>query len=205
MRGLDPHITLLTCLAVFSFMGCRDSVQTAAADGPEEGMEPVPARTVLADDPRLTRHQDTLYLDAARFDGRLLELHPNGDTASLTGHLQGLEEGLSAKWYPDGRPAETRTYHRGRKVGWHRGWWQNGNPRFEYRFSKGEHDGVMREWYENGRPYKVFHYREGHEEGSQRLWWENGTVRANYVVKDGRRYGLIGLKLCSNPDKDSAQ
>jgi hypothetical protein len=31
------------------------------------------------------------------------------------------------------------------------------------------------------------------------MWWENGLIRANYVVKNGRRYGLIGLKLCVNP------
>ena len=40
----------------------------------------------------------------------------------------------------------------------------------------------------------------GYEEGSQKAWWQNGVIRANYVVKNGRRYGLIGLKLCMNPE-----
>lgn len=63
----------------------------------------------------------------------------------------------------------------------------------------GELQGIANEWYRNGQPYKAFHYKMGYENGSQKMWWENGIIRANYVVKQGRRYGLIGLKLCMTP------
>jgi antitoxin component YwqK of YwqJK toxin-antitoxin module len=57
---------------------------------------------------------------------------------------------------------------------------------------------AVKEWYTNGMLFRVFHYNMGHEEGCEQMWWENGTVRANYVVKDGQQYGLIGRKLCRN-------
>ena len=87
----------------------------------------------------------------------------------------------------------------GKKIGKHIGYWEKGNLKFEYHFINGEHDGLLNEWYQSGQRYKEFHYKKGYEEGSEKKWWENGTIRANYVVKNGRRYGLIGLKLCMNP------
>ena len=62
-----------------------------------------------------------------------------------------------------------------------------------------KYEGEFKEWYSSGLLGKDFHYVKGQEEGSQRLWWDNGTVRANYVIRDGKKYGLIGMKLCTNP------
>ena len=86
-----------------------------------------------------------------------------------------------------------------KKEGKHIGFWEDGKPKFEFYFTKGEHDGMANEWYSNGQAYKAFHYTMGYENGSQKMWWENGVIRANYAVKQGRRYGLIGLKLCMTP------
>jgi len=147
-------------------------------------------------------HQDTLYFQAKKWSGFVFKLFPNKDTAFVGSYWNGLEEGVHQKWYPHYKLAEFRNYHLGKKVGKHIGFWDNGNPKFEYHFSDGELQGVSNEWYENGRPYKVMHYQKGYEAGSQKMWWENGVIRANYVVKQGRRYGLIGLKLCMTP-KDS--
>jgi antitoxin component YwqK of YwqJK toxin-antitoxin module len=77
---------------------------------------------------------------------------------------------------------------------------RSGQPQFEFYFEDGEYHGVAKEWYQNGQAYRTFHYEHGYEQGSQKMWWENGIIRANYVVKNGRRYGLIGLKLCMNPN-----
>ena len=60
-------------------------------------------------------------------------------------------------------------------------------------------NGELKEWMETGQPYRFFHYIKGYEEGSQKMWWSNGSIRANYVIKNGKRYGLLGLKICSNP------
>ena len=34
------------------------------------------------------------------------------------------------------------------------------------------------------------------------MWQEDGTARANYVVREGRRYGLMGAKGCVGDGPD---
>jgi len=147
-------------------------------------------------------HQDTLYFQSKKFSGYVFKLYAPSDTAFLGTYCEGLEEGVHEKWYPNKQLAEQRNFHFGKKVGKHVGFWEDGKPKFEYHFLEGELQGVSNEWYQKGQPYKVMHYKKGYEEGSQKMWWENGVIRANYVVKQGRRYGLVGLKLCMTP-KDS--
>ena len=89
-----------------------------------------------------------------------------------------------------------RTYRDGKEEGVHRGWWPNGSLKFEYRYRSGLSEGVQREWFEDGNQFTEFNYVSGHESGRQRLWTSYGKLRANYVVKDGRRYGLIGAMGC---------
>ena len=45
---------------------------------------------------------------------------------------------------------------------------------------------------------KSFNYVNGYENGSQKLWFNNGEVKSNYVIKNNRRYGLLGTKNCVN-------
>jgi antitoxin component YwqK of YwqJK toxin-antitoxin module len=42
------------------------------------------------------------------------------------------------------------------------------------------------------------HYKKGYEEGLQQFYYDNGKVKANYFMKAGRRYGLLGTKNCVN-------
>jgi antitoxin component YwqK of YwqJK toxin-antitoxin module len=153
-------------------------------------------------DTSLKFHQDTLYFQSNKFSGYVFKLYTSKDTAFLGTYWNGIEQGVHQKWYPNKQLAEYRIFHLGKKEGKHVGFWEDGKPKFEYHFLEGELQGVTNEWYQNGQPYKVMHYKKGYEEGSQKMWWENGVIRANYVVKQGRRYGLIGLKLCMTP-KDS--
>lgn len=155
-------------------------------------------------DTALLYHQDTLYFQAKKFSGYIFKLYSNRDSLRVGSYWNGLEEGVHQKWYPNKQLAEYRFFHLGKKEGKHVGFWEDGKPKFEYHFLDGELQGVTNEWYQNGQPYKVMHYKKGYEEGSQKMWWENGVIRANYIVKQGRRYGLIGLKLCMTP-KDSIQ
>lgn len=153
-------------------------------------------------DPQFQMHEDTLYQNETKYTGKEFALYPNNDTASVASFAKGLLEGIQKKYYPKHILAESRNYHRGEKIGRHVGFWENSLPKFDYYFEKNEHQGSFKEWYNNGKPFKYFHYSKGYESGSQRMWWENGIIRANYYVKNGRRFGLIGLKLCLNP-KDS--
>jgi antitoxin component YwqK of YwqJK toxin-antitoxin module len=100
-------------------------------------------------------------------------------------------------WYANGRVAEVRRYDaRGRETGEHRGWWEDGTRRFAFEYAAGLMHGRALEWFRDGRVYRDFHYEAGHEAGLQRMWFADGTLRASYVVRDGRRYGLMGAKGC---------
>lgn len=159
----------------------------------------VPANYINATSPEFTNHQDTVYYKNSFFTGFRFSLYPNGDTASLQSYFNGVEEGLQKKWYPNKQLAEERFYINGKKEGTHRGWWSDGKPRFLFTTLNNEYEGEFKEWYISGLLGKQFHYVNGQEEGSQRLWWDNGSVRANYVIRHGKKYGLIGLKTCINP------
>ena len=151
-------------------------------------------------DKGFTLNQDTIFFNNAKYSGFVYSLYNEKDTMQLAGFLNGMEEGVQKKWYPNKQIASVRMYHAGKKIGKHLGFWENGQPQFEFYFEDGEHHGIAKEWYQNGQPYRTFHYEHGYEQGSQKMWWENGIIRANYVIKNGRRYGLIGLKLCMNPN-----
>lgn len=191
----DFRISILL-LGLLIHFGCRQRVTTSKT----ESNTIIPNIAIASTDVKFKFHQDTLYYNEKKYSGYIFNEYQKGDTAFLIGYLNGLEEGLSKKWYYNKQLSELRIYHQGKKIGIHKGYWENGNPKFEYNFLDGEHQGIAKDWYENGQAFKIFHYKMGYEEGSQKVWWENGVIRANYVVKNGRRYGLIGLKLCMNPE-----
>lgn len=174
--------------------------------GAEEGeVKPIRlAKTVPSiyknrSDSGLRFSNDTVYNPEGLFSGFLYELGIDGDTLFFGGYFNGVEEGRHFQRYPGGKMREERHYINGRKDGLQRGWWPDGKPRFLFTCYAGEFEGKFEEWSDSGILIKQFHYNSGREEGSQKLWWSNGSMRANYVVRDGRKFGLIGLKLCSNP------
>jgi len=159
----------------------------------------IPTNYKNATDTAFRNHQDTVYYSNSFFTGFRYALYPDGDTAFLQSYFNGVEEGTQKKWYPGKQMAEERFYINGKKEGTHRGWWPDGKQKFIFTALNDEYEGEFREWYASGLLGKQFHYSNGQEEGSQRLWWDNGTVRANYVIRNGKKYGLIGLKTCVNP------
>lgn len=191
-------ICLFLIIGLFTLINysCNQSPEPQLKDQSYE----IPNRISYTTNTQFNFHQDTLYLGTQKYNGYLIDTFKTGDTANFVGYFNGLEQGIAKKWYPNKQIAEIRFYHQGKKTGIHKGFWENGNPKFEYHFIEGEHHGLAKDWYENGQAYKEFHYKMGYEDGSQKAWWENGQIRANYVVKNGRRYGLIGLKLCMNPE-----
>lgn len=159
----------------------------------------VPGNYIKATDNRFTYHQDTVYYDDHFFTGYRYLLYQNGDTALLQSYFNGVEEGSQKKWYPNKQLAEERFYINGMKEGVHRSWWPDRKQKMYFVAYANEYSGEFKEWYASGLLGKDFHYVNGHEEGSQKLWWDNGTVRANYVIRNGKKYGLLGLKTCINP------
>ena len=89
-------------------------------------------------------------------------------------------------------------YSRGKKNGKQISYWENGNKRFEFDAKNDSYEGVLQEWDVYGKLYHLGNFVNGQEEGTQKLWYPNGKIKANYVVRDGKRYGLLGTKNCMN-------
>jgi antitoxin component YwqK of YwqJK toxin-antitoxin module len=139
-----------------------------------------------------------LFYHGKKFSGIAYSFFANGDTASVIPYANGREDGVVRKYFNKYQLSEERSYVSGEKEGIHKGWFSNGALRFLYTFDKGAYNGECIEWFEDGRIYRWFNYSAGYEKGRQQMWWPDGSVRANYVVKNGEQYGLIGRKLCIN-------
>ena len=159
----------------------------------------VPLIFVRAADTLFQSKQDTVYYRGKFYSGYRYALYANGDTAALQAYFNGVEEGIQKKWYPGKQPAEERFYINGKKEGIHRSWWPGGKPKMYFEVYGDAYSGLFREWNTSGLMNKEFHYVNGKEEGSEKLWWDNGSIRANYVIRDGKKYGLLGMMICTNP------
>ena len=159
----------------------------------------VPLVYINSTDNRFSNHQDTVYYGDSFFTGYRYGLYETRDTSFIQSYFNGVEEGFQRKWHSNKQLSEERFYINGKKEGLHRGWWPNGKLKFYFTVYNDKYEGEFKEWIDNGLLVKYFHYEDGNEMGSQRLWWGDGTVRANYVIKNGRKYGLLGLKTCINP------
>lgn len=168
-------------------------------------MEQTEAPPALPEDAPIAHTSDEHYSYAQgivryggeAYSGYVLDLHPDGSPKKKTSIIEGKRNGPEWVWYPNGQLKEQRFYLDHQKHGEHKGWWPDGTPRFRYQFDRGQYDGEVINWFANGKPLSVFHYEQGQEVGSQRLYREDGSFKANYVVRDGRRYGLIGTKGCA--------
>jgi len=140
-----------------------------------------------------------LYFNTMPFYGKLVDKNANDIRLLEVEYANGRKHGLEKKKYQDGAVAEERFYIQGKKSGVHRAWYKNGQQKFEYHFNTlGLYHGTVREWYQKGQTYTSFNFRNGKEEGAQQMWNSDGKIRANFVVKNGERYGLIGLKKCKS-------
>ncbi len=138
-----------------------------------------------------------LFLKDNLYSGKLLKYDTLNNIKTVSNYFHGKKEGRELKYLNDTLKIEERFYTKGKKSGIHKGWWSNGSLRFEYHFnSKGAYNGTVNEWYKNGQQMKAFHFENGKESGTQRLWQHDGKIRANFVAKNGDRFGLIGLKKC---------
>jgi antitoxin component YwqK of YwqJK toxin-antitoxin module len=147
----------------------------------------------------ISEKEEVIYFKNKAFNGILFEMYPNQkDTFSTVTYEDGLMNGISKKWFPSHRMMEYREYQKGKKNGKQIAFWENGFKRFEYDAKNDVIDGIFREWTANGKLFHFATYVDGREEGVQKMWYDNGKIRANYIVLNGRRYGLLGTKNCKN-------
>ncbi|MDA0683660.1 MAG: hypothetical protein O3A57_04465 [Bacteroidetes bacterium] len=110
--------------------------------------------------------------------------------------IGGRKDGIERSVGPDGSLRHQREWAKGLRQGVFRAWWPDGTLKTEQTYRNDLLDGGLSEWFADGTPARRFSYNAGKEEGPQKMWFEDGSIRANYVVRDGRRYGSIGTKGC---------
>ena len=144
----------------------------------------------------LVRKQGLMVYNNELLSGYTYELYTNGNTKLKTHWVNGKRHGKQLSWFENGKIKEIRFYKNNRKDDQHQGWFGDGTPRFEYNFIDGQYHGSSKEWYPDGSIASEHNYEMGKESGTQKVYEANGQIRANYVVKDGYRYGLVGSKNC---------
>jgi hypothetical protein len=106
--------------------------------------------------------------------------------------------------YPNGQTRRISHYRGDKLDGESRGWFASGARQFVYVYRSGLSEGEQRQWFPTGQIFTLFHHRAGHEDGQQQMWNADGTIRSNYVIKDGRRFGLLGAMGCTGKDSVAA-
>jgi hypothetical protein len=174
----------------------------AACQQPRQQLSPeadLSTPTVAITDSALGMRQGRVWYAANPFSGTVYALHPGGrDTAFIKQYLHGLEHGCWKQFYPSGRLREIRYFGQGQKTGTLTGYWENGQRMLQYHFEQGEYQDTCYEWAANGTLIKKMHYQNGQEAGQQQLFYDNGQIKSNYIIRHGRRYGLLGTKNCIN-------
>ena len=154
---------------------------------------------VNADSVEISNREGVLYANRQPFSGILFQLSENGkDSLFRAGFQNGREDGERCRFYANGKIQEQRYFSEGKKTDTLKTFWEDGSLQASYPFVNDEYEGTCREWNAQGKLIRELHYHKGHEEGWQRQWYDNGKIRSNYLIKDGRRYGLLGTKNCVN-------
>ena len=133
------------------------------------------------------------------FTGRVIKLYSNSiDTFSISIFKNGSKDNTWKKFYRNGKIQEIREYKKDKKIGKYIGYYINGNKKFEENFKNNFNHGKLYVWSNDGKLIREANFINGYESGQQKKWDQNGEVISNYIIKNNRRYGLIGTKNCIN-------
>ncbi|MEJ5992955.1 hypothetical protein WG904_00900 [Pedobacter sp. Du54] len=178
---------IFICLVVFTF-GCN-----------LQEKEQLLIIKLNGTDLNFTSQNGIIFYKQNPYTGFIFRLFPNQtDTAMINGYLNGREHGTWKKFYPNKTLQEIRVYRNGKKVEKLNAYWENGTKKLAYSFNNDEYEGLCQEWNREGLLIKSMHYSKGYEEGEQKMFFDDGKIRSNYVMVNGRRYGLLGTKNCIN-------
>lgn len=140
-----------------------------------------------------------VYEQNQPYTGETYALYPaTQDTLSIANYVDGKADGEWKRFYEHHLLLERRYYQNGAKIGKMETWWPNGKLQKQYFFKDDEYEGTCREWNSDGRLIQEMNYVKGYEVGPQKMFYDNGKIRCNYLMINGRRYGLLGTKNCTN-------
>ncbi len=150
------------------------------------------------DSVKVMNKQGLTYINDSIANGYIILVGASNDTLLLAGYINGKKQGRCYTRYPGQHYQSVENFNNGKAEGWQRRWWENGTLKYEAHFKDDIFDGRLREWNPKGVLMRDNHYLNGQEEGKQRMWYDNGKLRANYIVRNGRTYGLTGTMNCYN-------
>jgi len=107
------------------------------------------------------------------------------------------EPSVVTERYASGQIARRTEYRHDKLDGVTRGWFENGSLMYEYHYRRGLGEGVQRQWNRDGTLLLRLNQHQGQETGLQQMWNLDGSVRSSYVIKAGKRYGLLGARGCT--------
>ncbi len=140
-----------------------------------------------------------MFKNEKPYSGYIFSLYPQtNDTLEVTGYYLGREHGNWRKYDINGFKKESRYFVNGSKEGELKAWWPDGKRKLNYHFLNNEYEGNYKEWNYDGQLTLNLNYHKGYEEGVEQMFYDDGKVRANYIIKNGRRFGLLGTKNCTN-------
>lgn len=171
----------------------------AACNAPDTTTVQAPSLLLNKNEQGLQLQNGLLLYTQQPLSATLYTLFPNTtDTAELITYVNGKEHAEWKRFYASGKLKEKRYFQLGKKTGLYETFWENGTKQMQYVFVNDEYEGSCYEWNEDGRLISSMNYKQGHEDGLQQSWYNNGKIKANYIIKAGRRYGLLGTKNCIN-------
>jgi antitoxin component YwqK of YwqJK toxin-antitoxin module len=173
-------------------------INIISCNSPSSGdKETIPQIFFNASEVNIKTQQGISYINKKPAHGYLFLLQKK-DTVLLEGYINGKKNGRCFSKYSNLRYQSIQYFINGKAEGLHQSWWENGKIKQLAEYNKDVFDGSLKEWNQDGMITRDNHYINGHEAGKQRLWYDNGKLRANYVIKDGRMYGLSGTMNCFN-------
>ena len=161
--------------------------------------KPIKMQLVTNKDTNLQIVNGIVYYQTKLFSGKIVSFFDSSkDTLSIKNFILGKEDGVWKEFYHNQNIKLIRNFKDGKKIDSLIGFWENKNKMLAYYFINDEYEGTGKEWNRDGRLIREMNYKNGHEEGSQRMFYDNGKVRSNYVIINGKRFGLLGTKNCIN-------
>jgi antitoxin component YwqK of YwqJK toxin-antitoxin module len=157
-----------------------------------------PSAFFNADTTEITTSRGITHVGGGPVTGVIFSLNTKGDTIYTISYREGKKHGVSRYYHENGRIKSVRYFENGWKEGEHAGWFANGEQEFLYHYKDDMFEGNQKEWMQTGQLYSDLNFEKGQESGSQRVWYTNGKIRTNYIIKNDRRYGLLGTKNCVN-------
>jgi antitoxin component YwqK of YwqJK toxin-antitoxin module len=150
--------------------------------------------------PELIRQGQLWIYKGKPFTGEIRRLEDDGANTILP--LQsGLVSGMVRSISPNGILRREGVFNQSMPIGLHRTWWPDGKKQSENNYLGGIPEGEARTWYSSGNAFEVHRYKMGQEFGAQKVWFDDGRLKANYEVRNGRRYGNFGAMGCIGGDK----